>query len=346
MTEDMPEPEGFAELARLRRRAVGICIATTAGIACLELAIGRLCGLISVTAEGLHTAADLLDSLVVYVLVALAARPADRDHPFGHGKFDSLASIIEGACVGAAAIWAMVKATLVLLGFDEAHPRPEAASLIAMVVASCVYLPTSAYVQRLARQTRSPAVFAEAMHLRTHIYITLGLLGGLALTRVGQSQGWPIADRLDAAMALVLGVVLLIVAYRVILPGYRQMMDTAIGQEELGRITACISEFRDQFVEVHAIRARQAGTDRHVHIHLVVDAELTVQAAHDLAHRIEDRLAQLDPGTHLVVHVEPAVGQALAEYVQRRRVGVVLDGQQSPAEREDTHHARKGAHNP
>jgi cation diffusion facilitator family transporter len=337
MQRAIPRPV-MVDPIRLRRRAVLVCIATTAAVAALELVVGRWFGLLSVTGEGVHTAADLADSLVVFVLVAMAARPADRDHPFGHGKFDSLAGIIEGTCVGLAAVWVLVKSALVLTGVDEAHPRPEAASLAAMALACAVYVPMSAYVLRLARRTGSPAVYAEAMHLQTHIYITIGLLCGLALTRLGQARGWALADHLDAAVALLLGLVLVGISYRVIVPGFRQMMDTAIPSDELERITACIGEFRSEFVEVHGIRSRQAGTDRYMHIDLMVHAEMSVQRAHDLAHRIEARLQELDPRMNLVVHVEPAVGQALEDYADRHRVGMVFAGEESPDERESIHH--------
>ncbi len=334
----------IAKANRSRKRAVVVCIATTAAVATLEILTGWWFQLISVTAEGLHTAADLLDSLVAFVLVVIASRPADREHPYGHGKFDSLAAIIEGIFVGGAAVWAIVKASQILLGLVDAEPRPEPATVAAMIVASAVYIGVSGHVLRLARQTRSPAVYAEAMHLRTHVYITIGLAASLLLSRAGLSYGWEHAGRIDPMVALVLGAYLLSVAYRMIRPALSQLMDTAVPQEELKEITACLDEFRNEFVEVHAVRARRAGTDRHVDIHLMVPAETTVQEAHRLSHQIEGRLVERHPGTRLLVHIEPALGSALRAYEQRDRVGLVVAGPPSPAEREATHHEDHRAH--
>lgn len=339
-------PSAPPTLTELRRRAVLICIATTIVVSGIELGLGWYFRLISVTAEGLHTAADLADSLVAYVLIAAAARPPDREHPYGHGKYDSLAAIVEGGCVAAAAIWAMFMASRVLLGLAEAHPRPEPVTVVVMAGASVLYWFVSAYVVRLAKQTHSPAVYAEAMHLRTHVYITIGLVVGLLLSRVGQQQGWPFAPRIDALAALCLGIWLILVAWRIVHAGYRQMMDTALPPDEREQITEGLRRFSHEFVEVHAIRTRRAGTDRHIDIHLVVDAKMTVEAAHHLSHRIEAELTQALPGTRLLVHVEPAVGPALEAYLERQRVGVVHDIETSPGEREDTHHDDSRSHAP
>lgn len=334
-----------ASLVQLRRQAVLLCIGTTLLVALCELAIGLVFHLTSVMAEGLHTAADLADSLVAFVLVAAASRPADRDHPFGHGKFDSLAALIEGSCVAVTATWAMIVATLILLGVREPHPRPEPITLLAMALASVLYLVVSTRVIRLARKTQSPAVFAEAMHLRTHVWITAGLLGALALSRMGLRQGWSHADRIDALAALVLGTYLMTVAYRIVRPGFRQLMDSALSDHEVEQIVTGLNSFQTEFVEVHAIRTRRAGVDRHADIHLVVDAHTTVEAAHGLSHRIEERIKSILPGLHLLVHVEPAVGAVLEAY-RARGVGAVVVPQADPLAHEATHHANHGAHRP
>lgn len=348
MPRDSPEDrfvsERPASLETLRRRAVIVCIATTLTIAVIELVIGVLFRLISITAEGLHTTADLIDSLIAFALVAIAARPADRDHPYGHGKFDSLAAIIEGSFVAASGLWAIGKSALVLLGQSPADPRPENVTIVAMLAAAVVYAVVSTYVIRLSRRTRSPAVFAEAMHLRTHVWITVGLMAGLGLSRYGLREGWSFANRIDALTAIILGTYLLTVGYRIIAPGFGQLMDLALPEDEHRQLQACLEQFRDEFVEVHAIRTRRAGTERHVDIHLVVAADMTVDAAHQLSHRIEERLVAALPGTRLLAHIEPAVGEALADYEARQRVGVVIAPQTDPFEREKTHHANERAH--
>jgi divalent metal cation (Fe/Co/Zn/Cd) transporter len=145
-------------------------------------------------------------------------------------------------------------------------------------------------------------------------------------------------DNIDAMVALVLGTYLLGVAYRVIRPALGQLMDVSLPHHEVEEITACLKEFKDEFVEIHAIRTRRSGTERHVDIHLMVPGQTTVRAAHDLAHRIESRLALRLPGTRLLVHIEPAFAAALEAYEARHRTGAVVNTTGTPEEREAGHH--------
>ncbi|MBN2445623.1 MAG: cation transporter [Phycisphaerae bacterium] len=329
---------------KLPRRAVHLCIGTTLVVSIVEISIGLSLNLLSITAEGLHTLADLADSLAALVLITMAARPPDSGHPFGHGKFDSLAGLIEGLCVLGSGVWAVIAAGRVLLGFTELDPRPDALALVAMAAASVMYWFVSGYVLRLATRTGSPAVYAEGTHLRSHVYLTAGLLVGVALSWVATSAGWSFARMIDPVVALLLGVLLIGIAIGIVARGYQQVIDSALPPKEREQIAGCLAEFRNEFVEVHAVRTRQAGTDRHVDIHLVLPAETSIQAGHDLAHRIERRVAEVLPGTRLSVHIEPAVGALLSRYDDRGRAGLVVIDEPAPLTQEGDHHTHPGDH--
>lgn len=332
------------DLNRLRRRAVGLCILTTALVAGTEITIGVMFDLISISAEGLHTLADLGDSVVALLLMLVASQPADKKHPYGHGKYDSLAGMVEGLFVAGAGIYAVVKAAGVLMGWIENEPMPSNWAVLAMIAAGVVYLLVSRHVFQLAKRTQSPLVYAEAMHLSTHIYITIGLVAGLFLTRLGQHLQWASAGQIDSLVALVLGVYLIGVAVRIIKPALAQLMDTALSGEETREIVEVLNEFRNQFVEVHAVRTRRSGMEKHVDIHLMVPADTSVEDAHHLSHRIEERLLEKYPNTRLLVHVEPAAGRAWEEYLQRERVGIVFGEGLVTRRDEAGHHRSRHAH--
>ncbi len=328
----------------LRRRAVVLCVATTSVVAVVEIGIGLAFGLISVTAEGLHTLADLADSLVALALVSLASRPANRAYPYGHGKFDALASIVEGVFVAAAALWAIVASGRILLGLSEAEPRPEAVTIVAMGLSSVLYLIVSTYALKLARVTKSPAVRAEALHLRSHVYITAALLVGLGLSNVGLRAGWPHANRIDSLIALILGGYLLRLGLNICKPGFEQLMDRGARQDELDDVIACLKEFAPEYVEIQGIRARVAGTERHVDFHLVVTPESRVVDAHDLSHRIEARVIERCPGTRLIVHIEPAGDEQMRAWRNRGEEGEVVIEEAHPLANEASHHRHPHAH--
>lgn len=281
-----------------RVRAVKLCIVTSALVCIVELALGITLGLASLVAEGIHTLLDGLDSVVVLIAVYIAARPADRSHPFGHGKFEALGATVEASFVIAAAIGIAYESVDRMLHGKSPDAIPWYV-VAAMGGASVLYLFVSLYLLREARATRSPAVYAEAMHLQTHIYITAGLAVGLLVGAVGD---YPLVDNL---LSLGVSVCLVFIGLHIFREVYRQFTDAALPKEDLDQIAALIDPFASRFVEVHGLRTRQSGAERHIEMHLVVLPETTVAAAHALGHEIEDAIATHWPTARTTVHIEP-----------------------------------------
>jgi len=297
----MDEAEDRLRQQRGRRRIVAVAVALISGgtVSVAEIVIGLVFRLDSVLAEGLHTLADMLDSVVALLAVRQAARPPDRSHPFGHGKFESVAALVEGvviAATGGGICWSAFK-TLVW-----GQPRPEfsGAAIAAMAAAAVLYLIVSTWLAREAKQTASPTVYAEAAHLRTHIYITGGLFAGLWL---GRALAWPWVDSL---MALAVGFALLKTALDVLKPAFGQLTDQALPDADLKAIVQELRQFGDEFIEMHRVRSRAAGVERHLDVHLVVAPETTVRVAHELCDRMERAVARRFPDTLITIHVEPA----------------------------------------
>lgn len=295
--------EQQAEL-RVRLRAVVIAIATSLVVCIVEIGLGWWLGLESLLAEGAHTLLDGVDSVIVLVAVYRAAKPADRRHPFGHGKYEAVGAAIEGAFILAAALGILYR------GLDRlALGRvPDEIPLFVCAIAaaaSLLYLFVSFYLMRIARETHSPAILAEAVHLRTHIYITAGLGGGLLIGRLG---GWPIADTL---LTLGIAICLAGMSIHIFREVFHQMLDVALPADELDQLAEVIGRFGDRFVEVHGLRTRRAGTERHIEMHLVMHPDETVATAHALGDEIEAAINQIWPNAHVMVHIEPVnIGHA------------------------------------
>lgn len=314
----------LASPAQTPRSAVILCIATTVVVASVEIGLGWSFGLLSLMAEGLHTTADLVDSLIAFVLITLAMRPPDKHFPFGYGKFDSFAGAVEGSFVVLSGLWAGFVAVRSLLGYDHFDPHPNGVVLAAMAASAVLYWFVSAYVLRVAARTGSPTAKAEGVHLRTHVYITAGLFVGLGISAFAAQFGYKIAHWVDPLMALALGALLIWIGGKLIFEAGQHLSDTAIPAEEQQQLTAMINDFRDEFVEVHALRTRRAGMERHIDIHLVVPAATSVEAGHTLAHRIEQRIQKSWPEAKVLVHVEPPHDATLERFEERGRVGGVV----------------------
>lgn len=286
------------ENTKIRKRAVHIAIAASVSVAIIELLLGILLHLESLLAEGIHTLLDGVDSVIVLVTIYLAARPADRKHPFGYGKYEALGAAVEGVFVlGAGAGIAYRALSRLMTG--ESPPSIPMYVCALMLVAAVFYYIVSIYLMRIARESGSPAIYAEAMHLRTHIYITGGLAIGLLVGALGD---WPI---IDTFLALAVAVCLIGIAWQVLQQVWKQMMDVSLPRSEVERLSEMIQPFGHRFVEVHGIRTRQAGVERHIEMHLVVQPDTSVQAAHDLSHEIEDAILAAWPAAHVTVHIEP-----------------------------------------
>lgn len=281
-----------------RVRAVRIAIAASLSVGFVEIILAWILGLESLLAEGFHTVLDAVDSVIVLVAVLLAARPADRSHQFGHGKFEAVGAGIEGAFIACAAVGIAYRAIERLIAGRTPDRIPLWVCAV-MLVAALFYLAVSMYLMREARATRSPAILAEALHLRTHIYITGGIAGGLLIGAVG---GYPVADTL---LALGVAICLVFIAGHVFREVFAQFTDESLPKEEIETLGQITNRFSDRFVEVHGIRTRQAGAERHVEMHLVVMPETSVARAHRLSHEIEDAIVEKWPTTRVTIHIEP-----------------------------------------
>ncbi len=296
MPPSLPTPEQLETKRRIR--AVKIAIAASFSVGVVETGLGWFLGLESLVAEGIHTLLDGVDSIIVLFAVLIAARPADRSHQFGHGKFEALGASVEGSFVFAAALGIGYRAIGRLLRGESPEQIPLYVCL-AMAAASIFYLGVSLYLMREARATRSPAILAEALHLQTHIYITGGLGVGLLVGAVGH---WPIADTI---LALAVAVCLIVISGHIFREVIRQFTDAALPATEIDELAKIVERYSDRFIEVHGLRTRQSGAERHIEMHLVVVPETTVESAHTLSHKIESAITEKWPTTRTTVHIEP-----------------------------------------
>lgn len=285
-----------------RLRAVKIAAVASLSVCVVELALGGLLHLQSLVAEGIHTLLDALDSLIVLFAVYKAVKPADRSHQFGHGKFEALGASVEASFIFAAAIGIAWQAVDRLI--DGRTPGHIPAYVCAVMgVTAIAYFALSRYLMQVATRTRSPAVLAEALHLRSHIYITGGLAAGLL---IGYLRDWPVAD---TVLALAVAGVLVLISIRIFREVFKQFIDAALPEAEIQLLGGIVAGFSRRFVEVHGLRTRQSGVERHIEMHLVISPETSVADAHDLSHEIEAAIEEQWPDARTTVHIEPGRSQ-------------------------------------
>lgn len=269
-----------------------------------KLVVGLLIGSVSVLSEAVHSGVDLVASIVALAAVRYSGKPADEDHPFGHGKAENLAGAFEAILIVGAGIWIIIEAARKL-----AHPEPVEAlgwGVAVMAVSTVANTLVSTALFRVGKRTESPALLADGWHLRTDVYTSLGVLLGLGAIELGRrvAPQWNLAI-VDPLVAIAVALLILRAGWKLTHDSSRDLVDGKLSREEEGAIRESILAFRPTVRGFHRLRTRKAGAHRFVDFHLTVRADMPVAQAHqltdDLSDEIERRLGRIS----ITIHVEP-----------------------------------------
>ena len=283
---------------RTKSGAAALSIASNSILIALKVVAGVITGSIAILTEAIHSAIDLVASLIAFISVRKADEPADADHPYGHEKVENLASAIEGTLILLGAAIIIFEAIRRLVDGAEVESLGVGIAVIAFSAVANVVI--SSYLYRRAVALESPALEADAAHLRTDAMTSLGVLAGLILVEVTG------VVELDAIMALVVAVAIVGAGIRILTRSSRVLVDEAPPPEELDRIEGAIVSARaPEVVGYHKLRARRAGSRRHIDLHLQFREGTTLERAHSVAHQIRAAIETEFPNADVLIHVEP-----------------------------------------
>ena len=280
-------------------RTSGVGLAANVVLALTKISAGVFGHSQALIADGIESTADVIGSLVVLGGLLYASRPADEDHPFGHGKAESAAGLMVGVSVLAAAgliAWASLRAINV--------PPLAPAGFTLVVLGAIILLKEALYrwVIRVGEQIDSAAVRADAWHHRLDAVTSLAAFVGIAIAQWG-GPGWEAADAWAAFLAS------LVIAYN----GLRLLQRPIAELMDASADAACVATIRATAAAVPGVvgvgrcRVRKSGLELLADLHLKVPGDITVTAGHDLAHEVEARLRKLPrPVGYVSIHVEPA----------------------------------------
>ena len=301
------------EMTRAPVRIAAISLIATAGLLALKLTLGLISDSIAVLGDAVDSGTDLTAATAALLSVQIAARPADEDHPYGHGKVESLSAGVAATIIALGGTFVVVQAVRRLLG--EQPDINVAVGLAAMVTAAIVNVLLAYFMRREARRSSSLALRAESTHLQTNVVQASTIIVGLLLVAITGREVF------DPLVALGLAAYMGYTAYGLVRTALSEIMDEALPTWEIDLIEG-ILETHPEVRGFHRLRTRRIGAARQVDLHMSVDAALTVAQVHviseDVEREIEDRL----PGTVVVIHVEPhEVGHSDFEIVVRHKTG-------------------------
>jgi len=291
-------PVTLAENRRRKTGAAGLSVVSNTLLVLLKLGIGLATGSIGVLSEALHSATDLLASAVAFFSVRVSDVPPDTEHPYGHGKIESLSGLAEAAFILLAALYIVYEAIERLRGHSRASEIETLPGLVVMALSALVNTFLSRHLRRTAKWTDSPALEADGRHLQTDVLTSLGVLAGLALVRLTHDR------RFDPITALLVAAFILPTAARLAREALHPLLDARLPAEEEALIHRVLDSDR-RVLGYHKLRTRKAGSQRHADVHVQVDDNYSLVEAHDLTEELEDRIREALPGIHVYIHIEP-----------------------------------------
>ena len=286
-------------MMQVRSKRFYIVLSVAAALATMTVKfIGYfLTGSVGLFSDAAESVVNLVAALVALWAVTLAARPADEDHTYGHTKSEYFSSGVEGALILVAALVIAVEAIPRLF-----HPQPleqVGLGLAFAVVGALINGVLAWFMLRAGKQLRSIALQADARHLFTDVWTTLGVLVGVALVAL---TGWL---RLDPIIALLVAANIIWTGIRLLHQTGLGLLDTALPKEDLQQIEAIFAPYRAKGLVFHAVRSRQAGSRRFVSFHVLVPGSWTVTQGHSICEAIELAIRSQLPETTVFTHLEP-----------------------------------------
>lgn len=263
--------------------------------------LGRSAAMI---ADGIHSLSDLLSDVVVLVFTHMSSKGKDRDHSFGHGKFETLATLIVSVMLVAVGTDLMIGAIRSIIGFCRGNdiPEPGIIALIAAVVSILSKEILYHATVKVGKKTGSTVVVANAWHHRSDAFSSIGAMAGIGGAMLLGGR-WTV---LDPVASCVISVAIIVIAVRLALPSLAELLETSLPEDieqEIVTIASAVKGVND----VHELKTRRNGISFIIDAHIAVNPDISIVEAHDIATDVEDALrSRYGQETQINIHVEPS----------------------------------------
>lgn len=253
-------------------------------------------GSVGLLSDAVESLVNLAGGIMALAMLTIAARPADKDHAYGHGKAEYFSSGVEGGLILVAAVSIAVAAVLRII-----TPKPLEAvgmGLALSAVASVVNLIVALLILRAGRKYNSITLEANAHHLLTDVWTSVGVLAGVGLVALTH-WNW-----LDPAVALVVAANIVWTGVRIVRRSVSGLMDISLSAEDMAAVRTILKTYEQTGIQFHALRSRQAGAGKFISVHVLVPGDWTVQRGHELLDKIESDIRSGLPESVIFTHLE------------------------------------------
>ncbi|HTR99223.1 MAG TPA: cation diffusion facilitator family transporter [Bacteroidota bacterium] len=323
----MAQAIAAAEKSRVALSSVAAAVFITA----LKLVVGLETNSLGILSEAAHSGLDMLAAILTLVAVRIAARPPDKDHPYGHGKVENISAFIETMLLVATCIWIIKEAVgRLVTGSAEVEANIWGFGVIALSI--LIDIGRSRALRRAARTYRSQALEADALHFSSDVWSSVVVLAGLFFVSIGQPL-------VDAVAAIVVAVLVLVVSFRMGRRSIEALMDRVPEglEEELGAVLRGVGGVS----EVRGIRLRQSGSRLFLDATVGIARTMPFLEAHKVMDAIEASVRAGHPGMDVIVHGEPV---ERSDESMGDRIRMIIAGMGLPAPHHLEVHEREGAY--
>jgi cation diffusion facilitator family transporter len=278
-------------------RAARFSIGTAASLAILKLSTGLATGSLAVISSAIDSLLDILMSGVNYLGIRQAEQPADTSHPFGHGKFETMATLIQSLLIALSGGWIIFESVRRLLRGAVLARLGE--GMAVLLLSAAVSWVLARFLRRVARETDSSALQADSLHFAMDVYTNLALVVGLGAITFFDLP-W-----LDPVLSLLVALYILYEAIQLVRHSLRDVLDEQLPETIRKEVEQLIRAHHEHLLDFHNLRTRRAGSQKIMDFHLTVCKHLSVEEAHSIADHLEKRIQQEIPGADVTIHIEP-----------------------------------------
>jgi len=261
----------------------------------MKVIVGIMSGSVSIISEAIHSSMDLVAAIIAFFAVRVSDTPPDSRHPYGHGKVENISGVIEALLIFVAAIWIIVEAVRKLLG-EKIEIDSILVGSVVMAISAVINIFVSRRLYKVARETKSVALEADALHLKTDVYTSAGVAIGLLLILITDIN-W-----LDPVVAILVALFIIKESYSLLRRAFTPLLDTAWSEDDIDELEQKLNQLQ---VNYHSLRTRIAGNYRFIDVHVEIPEKESVGDAHKYCDLIEDELMAIYENLSVTIHVEP-----------------------------------------
>ena len=282
-----------------KKLTAGLSIISNVTLTILKIIAGIISGSLSIISEAIHSMSDLLASFLTFFSVIKSSQPADKDHPYGHGKYEDMSGFLEGALIILASLFIIYESAKKII-FSHSLEFESNLGIIVMLIAVILNIIVSSLLFKVAKESNSISLYADGEHLRTDVYSSLGVLLGLILIKI---TGYTL---LDPIIAILVAGFIYKTGFSILKKAMDNLLDHSLPEKDIEKIKNIIeTNLGTAKLKENSIKARQVGPSTDIDFILQFPKEASLCECHKICEEIENQIKTTFLNSSISIHYEP-----------------------------------------